>query len=1133
MAVHLHRAHRTDALAQELAALLAMPLPDPFVQEVVVVPTPGVERWLTQQLAHHLGTSAHRSDGVCAGVRFYSPYSLVALLTGTERTDPWEPDRLVWPLLATIDESVGQSWASSLTAHLGAADRRDSRQGRRYSLARRLAGLFASYAAQRPSMLAQWRAGNDNDGQLPVEPDLRWQPELYRHLLARIEGPAPDQRHDAIVKQIRDGMPLALPERLSLFGHTRLPQTEVQLLAAVGAVRDVHLWLPQASTRLWQELGPVVAPGVVARSDDVSARTVGHPLLASLGRDARELQRTLVALEPTTDNALDSGAEGEERAAETGPTLLGHLQADLRSNAEATPAMRARRSLGATDRSVQVHACHGPSRQIEVLRDVLLGLLQDDPTLAPRDILVMCPDIDTYAPIFEAAFGLATIGHDGDPSAHPGHGLRLRLADRAPGQTNPVLDVAARLLSIANGRATATEVLDLANLDVVRRRFRFSDDDLAQLAQWVQHSYTRWGLAPDLRERYDLSGFPHNTWSLGMDRLLLGVAMSEDGQRRFSQTLPLDDVASGEVDLAGKFAEFVQRIENAVRALYAAAVVPEWIEALRVAIDGLAEPDLRNEWQRTHADRVLARVADAAAGISVPLGLADVRRLLQHELEGRPGRANFRTGALTVATMMPMRSVPHRVIAMVGLDDGAFPRVTAIDGDDALARHPRTGERDPRSEDRQLLLDAVLACREHLVITYAGSDEIKGEPRPPAVPVGELLDALDITTAAPVRERVLVHHPLQPFDDRNFTPGQLLGGERNRPFSFDSSALAGARAARGQRVVPTQFLAEPLPPLPPLDLTLAQLHAMAAHPVRAFVRGRLQVSLPWDEDEPDDAIPVELDALTEWGIGERMLRQALAGVDLLDAEAAERSRGAVPPLALGQRVLEKVRSQVDPLLQAVANHRSEQAETVDVTVDLEGRRITGQVPDVRGGAIVRVSYSRLGPKARLAAWIDLVMLTAAQPQISWTALVIGRGGGRRPPQRSQLGPVSPTRARAVLAELLDLYDRGMTEPLPMPLKTANRWAETAGTDDVRARAADRDWRKGRFDGEQNDRYHELVWGAGLPLRPEVTQSDGRQRGLLVAYPRDGELWNSQATRLGQYALRLWDPILEHEQAGPA
>ncbi len=1128
--MHIHRAHRTDRLADELAGLLATPMADPFAEELVVVPARGVERWLTQRLSHRLGSSEGRADGVCAGIRLVSPRSLVAQLTGTERTDPWDPDRLAWPLLATIDEVMAEPWASTLARHLGAdaedggPGRSGQRQNRRYSVARRLAGLLSGYAVQRPAILAAWRAGDDSDGQgHRLDEDLVWQAELYRRLEQRMDVPPPDVRHADVLARIRSGEPLALPARLSLFGHTRLPVTEVELLAAVGEQREVHLWLPQASAVAWDRLRPVVADGPVLRARDETALQVDHPLLASLGRDSRELQRTLSMLGPAGDVSVDSHSDAVP------DTLLGWLQRDLRADAEPDAATRAGRVLAPTDDSVQVHACHGPARQVEVLREVLVGMLADDPTLEPRDILVMCPDIESFASLFEAGFGLAEVVRGG----HPAHGLRVRLADRGLARTNPLLDLAARVVEVAGGRAGVSEILDLASTEVVRRRFGFSDDDLEQIGQWVVESGVRWGLAADLRQPFGLS-LPHNTWKLGLDRLLVGVAMAEQGQRRFGATLPLDGVGSAAIDLAGRLAELIDRLESAVRALGTARRASEWIAALEEAIDGLGAVGGDDAWQRAQTDRELATIRDAAGGSDVLLRLADVRTLLEQRLSGRATRANFRTGALTVSTMVPMRSVPHRVIALVGLDDGAYPRLASVDGDDALARMPRTGERDVRGEDRQLLLDALLAATEHLVLTYTGADEVKGGDRPPAVPIGEVLDALDVTSAAPVRDQIVVHHPLQPFDARNFTAGVLSRREPPQPFAFDVAALEGARAASGPRRRVPPFLAEALAPVVREDggagVLLADLQYFFSHPVRAFVRRRLDIALPWEDEEPSDSIPVELDSLQAWAIGDRVLTRLLAGEDLDALETAERARGEIPPLQLGQPVLDKIHTAVTALAAASAEARTQPAETIDVTIDVDGVHVTGQVPDVRGRRIVRVTYSSLGAKQRLSAWVDLLALTVARPEVAWTAEIYGG----RSPRRSLLGPVDPENARAFLDELLDLYERGQQEPLPLPLKTSAVWAETPGTDSNRAYAAYEAWHGGRFDGEQANQYHEYVWGAGFPLRPDTELPIEQQRGLLAEPARSEELWSpTQSTRFGQYAVRLWKPLLDHEQRGKA
>ena len=1110
MTLHLHTAERTDALADGLADLLVMPLPDPFAREVVVVPARGVERWLTQRLSHRLGTGPRGGDGVCAGVDFVTPHSLVSLLLDRDAEDPWSPDRMAWPLLSVIDDVMGTAGFEDLTAHLGGGDPDDDRSARRYAMARRLAGLFSSYAVQRPALLADWRAGGRSDGAGgELDADLAWQADLWRRLLDAVGDPPPDVRHAETVARLRSGGgDLDLPPRLSLFGHTRLPETEVALLRALGELREVHLWLPQASTALWESLAPTAREGQVPRGVDDSAALVGHPLLGSLGRDARELRRTLGDLPTTSVGAPPAPV----------PTLLGWLQHDLRANSAPGPDERAGRT--GTDDSVQVHACHGAARQVDVLREVLVGLLEDDPTLEPRDILVMVPDIETYAPLISAAFGMADVAGEG--AGHPGHRLRVRLADRSLAATNPLLALAAQLVELVRGRMTASQVLDVAAAEPVRARFGLGDEELERIAHWVDVSGIRWGYDAEHRGTFGLAGLDANTWVTGMRRVLLGAAMSGLDHRQVAGTVPVDDVSDGDLDLVGRFAELVERLHTFVTRAERATTVTDWTTALGEAVHHLTSTPQADVWQVAQFDREVARIATGAEGTGTRLRQADVRALLQQRLRGRPTRANFRTGTLTVCTMVPMRSVPHRVVCLVGLDDGVFPRVSTVDGDDVLARRPRTGERDLRAEDRQLFLDAIVAATDKLVITYTGRGEHTGAERPPAVPLGELLDALDRTAATPVRDHVLTQHPLQPFDEDNFVAGALRG---SGPFTFDRFALAGASAARDERRPVGVLVPHALPAAGAAeDVSLADLHDFFAHPVRGFFR-RLRIARPYDADVVKDAIPITLDALEKWAVGDHLASEVLSGADAIAVGEALKVTGQLPPGPLGKGVLDDIIEVVRPLVMKALELRRGPQRTLDVDVDLgAGRRLSGTVGDVWGNNVVSVSFSNLAAKHRLAAWIDALALAAGAPDENWTVHTIGkhRSGG----QVQLIGPLAQHDAQEWLRGLVALYDAGQREPLPLPVKTSLAWAEEhrrvlAGSDgdaDVRARA---EWETPRFNDagfpkEDADAWHVRAFG------------EHADYSLLTTAPRADE---DGPHRLGHYAWALWAPLIDggHEQ----
>jgi exodeoxyribonuclease V gamma subunit len=1143
----VHRSERADRLVDALAQLVADPLDDPVTAEIVSVPTRGVERWITQCLSHVLGSGPAGGDGVCANLDFPFPATLVAgagaRATGVDpAVDPWAPPRLVWPMVEAIDDSLLDDAMAPLVRHLMAAtppprlgrspalpeDPSVPPRLRRLATARHVADLFDHYSVHRPEMIQGWAAGGDDGAPGPAG----WQPHLWRRLRRRLAVPSPAERMEEAAARIRsEPSVLDLPERLSLFGLTRLPPAHLTILDAIASSRDVHLFVLHPSGCLWDRTAPLVGPGpVTRRAEDATARLPRHPLLRSWGRDSRELQSVLAAA--GGGNSVHYPVDEPAR-----PTLLGRIQAAVRADVPPPGPAGDRAAMGRADRSVQIHSCHGRMRQVEVLRDAILHLLQDFPSLEARDVIVMCPDIETFAPLIQAAFGVG----GGEPPGSGGPVLRVRLADRSLRQTNPLLSVAADLLDLAASRVSAPAVVDLMARPPVSRRFGFDQEDLAVIERWVAGTAVRWGIDAAHRRPWNLDGVDANTWAWGLDRLMLGVAMAETECRTFAATLPYDDMTSTQVDLAGRFAEMVNRLGGVIDRLTTTQPLADWIEALVQGTEMLAGAAPDEVWQHDEIRASLGEVADLAVGPDLTgsdrtgpdLTLDEVRSLLGIHLQGRPTRANFRTGDLTICTLVPMRSVPHRVVALLGLDDGAFPRQPDDDGDDLLALDRRVGDRDPRSEDRQLLLDAVLAAGDQLIITYCGRDERTNRYRPPCAPVAELLDVIDATVVAPdgqpARSAVVVAHPLQPFDPRNFENDVLRPGG---PWGFDPVFRDGAVSASS----PARPAVEE-PPLPALTepvLQVEQLVGFVQHPIRAFLRRRLSLYLgDWTEDL-DDRLPLELDALARWGLGDRLLEAVLAGVDLDQAAQAEQKRGLLPPGALAARVLQTVGPGVEALAAAVAarGFPPGPSQAAQVLIELpDGRTLSGSVPQVRGETIVTCTFSRLAAKHRLAAWVRFLALSADRPERPIAALTVGRGSAPGSVAVATLAPLpGPPDERRRLAQIglrliVDLYDRGMTEPLPLVCGASAAWVEGRRLDLSEDQVLDRAskvWQSsGDIPGERDQAEHEFVYGRWSDIRC-----------LLSAPPRPDESgagWTgSEPHRFGRLARRLWDPLLVHE-----
>ncbi|MEO5901901.1 MAG: exodeoxyribonuclease V subunit gamma, partial [Ilumatobacteraceae bacterium] len=1107
----VHRAERADHLVEALASLLATPPDDPFAAEIVAVPTRGVERWLAQRLSNVLGVSPGRTDGICANVEFPFPGRLVGRATQAATgidpgTDPWASARAAWPLLDVIDEHIDEPWMAVLSGHIGGSDQDDDRRARRFGTARHIADLFDRYSVHRPTMVTGWAAGADVDGHgNPLSQDVVWQAVLWRHLRERLGVPSPAERLGPVAERIRaEPQLIDLPGRCSLFGLTRLAPSMLHTLDAIAASRDVHLFLLHPSPALWEHVAASPSPSAAA----------ANPLLETWGRDAREMQLAIAASVGLHADEHHAGGTLERH-------LLARLQADIRANARppgaaVQGAADDRMLLDTDDDSVQVHSCHGRSRQVEVLRDAILHLFANDNTLEPRDVIVMCPDIETFAPYIQATFGVGDDASGGPALDRDAPPFQVRLADRAVRQTNPVLAAVSDLLALTPTRVTASQLIDFAGLEPVRRRFHLDDDDLARADEWVSSAGVRWGLDAAHREPFQLQRVGENTWNAGLDRLLLGVSMTEDDQPLIGDVLPLDDVDSGDIELAGRVAELVARVHTAIDALTPRQTVQSWATTIAATTDALMACRPVDSWQRAELATLLEEIVEESGATTTQLSLPELRALLGDRLRGRPGRANFRTGHLTICTLVPMRSVPHRVVCLLGLDDGAFPRHGAPDGDDLVERTRQVGDHDVRSEDRQLLLDALLAATDHVVITFSGRDERSNVALPPSVPIGELLDVIDATVrcqAGAAREQIVVKHPLQPFDRRNFEPGQLLG---RGPWSFDANALAGARALTGPRHPAAPFLTAPLDTLATLTTRVIELDDLVRfvqHPVRAFLRQRLGISLSDIDDELEDAIPVQLDALERWGVGQRLLDARLRGSSWERAIGAERARGLLPPGALGEQVVDGVRSTVDAVhAGAVAARAGAPVESVDVSIDLGPAGIVaGTVTDVYGDVLVTASFSRLGPKHRLAAWVRFLVLNAANPSHSFRAITIGRGKRSNIAGVARLTTITTERAVEHLRTLLDLHARGMREPLPLYCDTS---AALAGTGNAR-----NEWETDQsFDREDRDPAHVLVLGPGVSFAQ-----------LLDERPRadeEGAPWAAdESTRVGRYAHRLWAGLL--------
>ncbi len=1008
MSVHLHRSHRTENLATALAEVLEVPLDDPFVPERLIVPSRGMAQWVSLALAEELGVAAH--------LAFWTPREAVdALLAAYAPPGPqpaaWDRDTLSWSLLSILVEHRADPALSALSAWISDAD-----VARVWELAQRVAYTFDQYAVYRPDEVLVWSAGG-GDG---------WEPVLWRMLESKL-----GKGHVAARAKVLEGSApaAALPARLCAFGLTTLPPLYLDVLSAVAPHVDVHLFQLAPSREYWADirtrreiLRAALRSGITPAEEAARGLhfDVGHPLLASLGRVGRDFQLMI-------EKHLDYQDDDVDRDEDPGQASILHtLQSDilaLRVRADADEEAP-RLALPASDRSFQVIGCHSAAREIEVLRDRLWDLLHADPSLTPRDIAVLVPDIREHGPLIEAVFGV-------DPK-HPLY-LPFHMADRRLTDGNLVAGALLAVLERARSRMTAPDVVDLLAHAPIRTRFGLAESELADVAALVTDAGIRWGR--DLAHRAAVGQPPVEdfTWRLGLDRLLLGHAMDVDTP--FLGRVACVDVEGEVAERVGRLAAFVESLFSRLDSLDAPRPVARWTQDLRAWIDDWFDDESSAEDAQRVRERLNAMASSAAsAGWEGDVPGDVIFSLLEDQLREERRVGGFLRGGVTFCEMLPMRAVPFRVIALVGMSDGGFPRADARSGFDRMQHEPRLGDRSKRYDDRYLVLEALLSARDALLFSFISRGVSDNRALPPSVVLADVLDALDSTFVPEeghklARDAVIVHHPLQPFSVVYVSHGD------DRLRTWDHAASMGAHALAAGLVSPPPWLEGPMPPKEPVtDIDLRALERFLADPVRWFLTRRLGIRAAEDDASLEDAEPFELDELAEHGLGDRMMALWIEHRDWTRAELILRGESRLPLGQLARPVLARVARRVKGIVDA-ADPRLAEPRRAPIPVDIQvgGVRVIGRLDQVRGGACVSMQYSNVARgqgRLRLRAWIrHLALQICAGPGDPRVTEVYGRSGDESALQLA-LPPLDPAVAHQHLAALVERYIAGQTRPAP-------------------------------------------------------------------------------------------------------
>ena len=1072
---YLYHSNKLDVLKIILAHMLKSdPQQNPFASEKILVQSPGMAQWLKIELAKELS--------ICANIEFPLPASFiwqtfVDVLGDVPKRSAFNKDAMAWHIMARLPHHIDKDEFSELAFYLS-----DDDPLKWYQLAYKIADIFDQYLVYRPHWIQAWQTGS-----LQYSEQQPWQAILWHDLAKTIIDSGQSHYHRAnlyehLIDALKqDDVKDKLPPRIFIFGVSALAPKYLEALQAISEHCDVHFFLNNPCQVYWGDIldakwvskmagqqrkklnlssfvqtndGAMLVDDSHSSMFDGQGRLlVGNPLLASMGKLGRDNLALMVDLQAQGieafvehdvehDNASLLSQMNNDILHLNDPTFIARNEQDLTN-------IDARKIIEADDHSIVIHSCHSPMREIEVLHDQLLAMFEADPNLTPKDIVVMMPDVNSYSPYIQAVFSMAK------------HRIDFSISDRSAQQENPILLSFFTLLRLPQSRFHSSELFSLLEVPAIMEKFELTPVDLDNLKMWIDESGIRHGLGGQKNAN------DANSWQFGLNRMFKGYCVLEEGGLEegaleqgsdnehglWQQMLAYPESSGMAAEKLGQLATFIQLIEQYSELLASAKSFSQWQSIISRMLAAFYQPSEENDQQLLLIEQALVTWHEELTSADYQQDIAAeiiIEHLLSKLGQGQSGQ-RFLAGKLNFCTLMPMRSIPFKVVCILGMNDGAYPRTIAPIGFDLMSDDVQKGDRSRRDDDRYLFLEAVLSAQQKLYLSYCGRCIKDNSVRGPSVLVTELTDyltqsyrlapssALDkVTTLEQCSEQLLAHliteHALAPFSAQYFDQSNAL-------FSYQTDWLAALNVAADEITPPNAFLSDALALNREHDvIDVTQLIRFFKQPCKYFLNQRLGVYFNDHEGELSDSEPFDPDGLVSYQIKNSLLASYLAG-DASQTMNNLRAQGILPHGHFADIYLDQQTEPMQALANEVKPHLIEKLDDVEVdlqfNIDIEqsSRIFTLQgwlKQHVAPNVLIRVKSGKGNAKFFMECYLDYLCFNAVKSNdcTSGDLLMFCQDGQWR------FAAMPAVQAQTHLQRLITLYLNGQRLPIPFFIQCA-------------------------------------------------------------------------------------------------
>lgn len=969
-----------------LASVIKDPLKDPFLFEWVAIQSRGMKQWISIELAKKIG--------ICANIKYFFPRQVIEKFSLEPNCDV---NLLFWKILdllpKIIDEGKFNSKFNSIKNYLT-----DGTDGiRLYQLTCNIANLFDDYRIYRPDILVKWK--NSAETVQAKDSFWAWQPVLFRKLIENGFEYFP----------VKVAEEKELPQRISVFGISSYPPQFLNFFKNLSKLTDINLFLLVPSKEFFGYSTVLAMEGTI---------DPGNPLVASLGKAGRDLQVLIEEFEyfePLPDLWHDPLFESQ--------TILSYLQSDILNLFERKQG-REKEPIDINlknDNSISIHSCHTPMREVQVLKDQLLKLFENNSELQPDDVIVMMPDIESYAPLIESVFSVE-------------HKFPYSISDRKQKSESKTVKAFLKILNIMKSRFELHSVLDLLPMSPVADKFSIDQSELGLIEQYTENAKIRWGI--DANHKKD-TGFPEyyeNTFKFGLQRLMLGYAMPEANDVLFCGVLPAPVPQGSEAEIIGKLALFLDTLFNSVKLFNLREENTSYFcKKFKRVLSSMIAKTSDNETEFLFILDAINQIENEStkAMFNNKLSFDVALKILEERLSHSVASGSFMTGGITFCNLMPMRSIPFKLVALMGMNEQEFPRKVSKVSFDLIEKFPRIGDKNVRSEDKYLFLEALISARENFIITYTGSNIKDNSPIPCSAVVSELIDVIMESFNIKSEQDLICYHPLQSFSPKYFEEPDFKDSNHDKLFSFSSNAFKLSKNLANKTDIDKLFINKSLSSsvLQKEDITLDDLCYFFKHPIAYMIKNRLGITFKESEEIEEDREPVVLGFLDTYQIGSDILAKSVESKQMDFDYDKYRAAGKLSFGKKGRIDLEEIYSQVSPIYQkAETIIKKEILIPQDIDLDFNGIKVTGLIDSVRdGNGRFIVTVGKLNPQRLINAWIYHLALSAYTKQKkSSETLLVGKpyGKSNEGVQEILFSEIKSRDAYALLSDLVMCYQSG-------------------------------------------------------------------------------------------------------------